>query len=192
MRIRVFSLGRRTAEDECDSVGGSAGEGTQGFGDVADAGATKEGQAEIAQSGHGLRGGAGPDLGGTLAHRYVTDTVQAVLDAPVAADHPQVVVGVGPIGWQATDAKRHFLRDLAGVRVDPTAHQPPELVDMGPGLAVGPQFPHLSVPRRVGERPEFAPLEAPVAGLGRRLHRRRQRRPALAPRSLFPQRPGGV
>jgi hypothetical protein len=52
-------------------------------GEVDRPGPAEHADDEVAQAGHDLRAGPGPDLGGVLGEGHVADVVQAVLDRPM-------------------------------------------------------------------------------------------------------------
>jgi hypothetical protein len=64
-----------------------------GGGDVGGAGESVDADGQVAQGGHGGGAGAGADLGVVLGEGDVADPVQAVLDAPVAAEGGGDLIG---------------------------------------------------------------------------------------------------
>jgi hypothetical protein len=63
--------------------GGVAGVAAKGGGQVDRPRPAGYADGQVAQPGHDLRGGAGPDLGGVRGDGHIPDVVQAVLDRPV-------------------------------------------------------------------------------------------------------------
>jgi len=59
---------------------------SQAGGDVVPALDAQEADGRVAQSGHGLWGVAGADLGGVFVVSRIADPVESVLDAPVTLD----------------------------------------------------------------------------------------------------------
>jgi hypothetical protein len=73
---------------------------TQRGGDGARSAVVERADDEVAQAGHDVGAVASADLAGVFAEGDVTDVVQAVLDAPVAADQVGQSGGAGlGVGW---------------------------------------------------------------------------------------------
>ena len=58
-------------------------------------GAAERADDQVAQAGHDLWAGPGPDLGGVLGEGHIADVVQAVLDRPVPTDEVGEPGGAG-------------------------------------------------------------------------------------------------
>jgi len=82
-------------------------------GDLHRAGATDEGEGEIAAGGHDLGGGAAAQVGAILAKGQAAQPVTA-LDAPVAAYEREQAVRIGVAGGEAGDEIDRFRRRFLG------------------------------------------------------------------------------
>ena len=60
--------------------------------------AAERADGEVAQAGHDLGAGPGPDLGGVLGEGHIPYVVQAVLDRPVPTDKVSEPSGAG-LAW---------------------------------------------------------------------------------------------
>ena len=106
----------------------------------------------------------------------------------MAARERQQVRGIRAVAGEAGDGAGDVRLDLAGGLADALALDPAELLDVGPGLSDRAGVAHPGVLGRIGERPEDAPLNAPVLSFGRGVHRDGEAGAALLPRSLLPDR----
>src|SRR5829696_3176175 len=113
-------MGTLADAEEGEGAGGVTGVVAQGGGDVASAVEAQDRDGEVAQAGHGPRGGAGADLGGILGKGDIADVVQR-LDAPVPSDPVGQAGGAGLGGGEAGDC------------VD--GHHAPAAAVQGPDLA---------------------------------------------------------
>jgi hypothetical protein len=172
--------------DEKDGAVGAAGVGAQGGGDVGTVTAAEQSDGEVPTDGEGLWRRAGADLAAVFVEGDVPDVVGLVLDAPMAPREGEEVGRIGLIGGQAGDADGHFRLDLAGGLADAAALEAVELPGVRPGPAHRAGIPDAGILGGIGQRPEDAPLEAPVPGLGRSIHGDRGCGAALLPRALLP------
>jgi hypothetical protein len=83
--------------------GGVAGMVAQRGGEVDRPGPAEHADDEVAQAGHDLRAGPGPDPGGVLGEGHVADVVQAVLDRPMPTQQVGEPGGAGLGVGQAGD-----------------------------------------------------------------------------------------
>ena len=96
---------------------------SEGLGDVGGTGQAEKADGKVAQGGHDAGAVAGADLGAVLVEGDVTDPVQAVFHAPVAAD-PGRELGIGGLrGSQAGNRIDDFgppflVVELAGAASD--------------------------------------------------------------------------
>ena len=97
-------------------------------GDFRGAGATDEGEDEIAAGGHDLGGGAAAQGGAILAKGHITQPV-AALNAPVAPNEREQAVGVGVARGEAGDEIDRFRRRFLN-RTD-RANEAGDLSDTG-------------------------------------------------------------
>ena len=175
---------------------GAAGVGAQGGRDVGGMAAPEQGDGEVTTDGEGLWRGAAADLAAVFVEGDVANVMELVLDTPMASDDGEQSGGVRLIGGQAGDGSGDFRLNLAGGLADALSLDPAELLDVWPGLADRPRPPcgrrraHPDVLGRIGERPEDAPLKAPVLGFDWSIHGDRERRAPLLPRALLPDRQG--
>jgi len=117
---------------------GAAGVGTEGGGDVGALAVTRQSDGEIAAGGEDLGGGAGADWGAVLVEGDVSNIVDLVFDAPMAARERQQGRGVRLSSGEAGDGVGDFGLRLAGGLADAPSLDPQDLPNMGPGPADGP------------------------------------------------------
>lgn len=132
---------------------------------------------------------------GVLPHRSLSESVfvshvALVLDAPVATSHGEEVFRSGPTGRQAGNGVADFGRGFPGPLADAPPLQATELLDMRPWFADRSGVADAGILGRIGQRPEDAPLIAPVLGFGGRVHDDGEGRSPLLPLALLPSRQG--
>lgn len=102
-RARKLSGESRGREKEGEGFGRMGREMTAGRGDSSVTSAVEQGDRQVAQAGHDLRGVPGAQAGVILAEGDIADVVALVLDTPVGADKVEQSVGRGRRGGQAGD-----------------------------------------------------------------------------------------
>src|SRR3954468_4513779 len=102
---------KNAASDEGDGIGALLAEVLAGFRD-GEAGATDEGNGEVAQGGE--RASAGADAASVLGEGDISDVVKLVLDAPMGAGEAQQALRRGSLGRQAGDEIDDLSARLAG------------------------------------------------------------------------------
>jgi hypothetical protein len=120
-----------SSEDDAEGgqwPGGVAAVVAERSGDGARLGLVERADDEVAQAGHDVGAVAGADLAGVFAEGDVADVVQAVLDAPVAADEVGQSGGAGLGVGQAGDGMHHNGPPLPCAQVTDLAG---ELDDLG-------------------------------------------------------------
>lgn len=121
-----------------------------------------------------------------MIERDIADVMHLVLDAPVATRERKQGRRVCLIGGEAGDGMGDLGLDLARGLANALSLDPTNLLQVWPGLAHAARITDARILGGVGERPEDAPLKAPVLGLGRGVHRDRERGAPLLPLALLP------
>ncbi|MCL4509027.1 MAG: hypothetical protein M1296_05835 [Chloroflexi bacterium] len=163
---------------------GAADVRAQGGGDIATVTAAEQGDSEIAAGGEDLGRGAGADVAAILVKGDVADVMDLLLDAPMAPREGEQVRGVRAVAGEAGDGVGDLRLHLAGGLADAPPLDQAELLNVRPWLPEATDVAHADVLGRISERPEDAPFQAPVLGLGRGIHGDGKRGAALLPRAL--------
>ena len=99
----------------------------------------QEADRHVAEDRHGLGGFAGMDATGILAEDDIAHPVQAVFDAPMAADEGRQPFGIGVGRGQSGDTEDHRGSTGAGVLVDTLPFEAKDLLQAGPAAVFGRQ-----------------------------------------------------
>lgn len=131
---------------------------------------TEEGEHEVACGGHDLGGGAGPDGGPIFVEGDIADVVQAILDAPMAADQGEQARGISALWRQAGDVVGDLDAGIAGRDAtadrDAVALNTTDLVDVRPGCSVRASTPEPTEESGMHDGPERPQLPPSVANFG--------------------------
>src|SRR5438128_1033131 len=94
--------------------------------------AMNEGNSQIPQRGHDLRGRTGAQARAIFAKGDITSRMETVLDAPMASRQIEETARTGLNGRQVSDEVNHLLGGLAGLAHSDRACQASHLTDQRP------------------------------------------------------------